>query len=203
MANSKTLFISQPYLILLVGIPGAGKTFFGDKFAKTFSTPFLNLNKLRHEIIDEPTFSRDEDEKLQAIAEPILVEMMRSRRAVMIEGALESRVNRAEFRKLARANGYETILVWIQNTAKTGLARSTRQIKYTPRRKLITPEDFDRITKRFTAPNVAENPVVISGNHTFAMQAKIVLKRIAHPEQNIRVSDRPNPNILPKRHLIR
>lgn len=184
--QTKTLFINQPYLILLVGIPGSGKTFFAEKFAETFSTPLINLNDLRFELFEQPDFSKNEENYLEKISYALLPELMRSRRAIMLEGGLEARSDRATYRQIANAHGYNTVTVWVQNTENTAKTRSIRQIKTAPRKYNLTAEQFDIMVKRFTAPNVRENPVVISGNHTFSTQAKSVLRRLANPRQTIR-----------------
>ncbi|MGI6612514.1 MAG: ATP-binding protein [Candidatus Nanosyncoccaceae bacterium] len=203
--QTKTFFINQPFLILLVGIPGCGKTFFAEKFAETFSTPLINLNDLRFELFDEPDFSKKEENYLEKISHLLLPELMRSRRAIMIEGGLEARSDRMAYRRIANDNGYETVVVWVQNTESTSRMRSVRKSKAIPRKYNLTNEQFDTMVKRFTAPNVRENPVVISGNHTFSTQAKGVLRRLARPDQNIRTYRRTAtmpPNNDKKRKYI-
>lgn len=201
----KTLFINQPYLILLVGMPGSGKTFFAEKFAETFSTPLINLNDLRFELFEKPDFSKNEENYLEKISHALLPELMRSRRAIMIEGGLEARSDRMAYRQIASDNGYSTVVVWVQNTENTARARSIRKSKVAPRKYNLTTEQFDTMVKRFTVPNVRENPVVISGNHTFSTQAKGVLRRLARPEQGIKTYRRtvaPLPTNGKKRKFI-
>lgn len=195
--QTKTFFINQPYLILLVGIPGCGKTFFAEKFAETFSTPLINLNDLRFELFDEPDFSKKEENYLEKISHVLLPELMRSRRAIMIEGGLEARSDRMAYRRIANDNGYETVVVWVQNTENTSRVRSVRKSKAMPRKYNLTNEQFDSMVKRFTAPNSRENPVVISGNHTFSTQAKGVLRRLARSDQNIRTAYRRTATMPP------
>ena len=193
--QTKTLFINQPYLILLVGLPGSGKTFFAEKFAQAFNTTFLNLNDLRFELFAEPNFSKDEESHLEKIGRAFLPELMRSKRAIMIEGSLEARSDRQVYRQIARKNGYEVLTVWVQNTEPTARLRSTKNIKLAPRKYLLTNEQFDIMTKRFTTPNSLENPVVISGNHTFSTQARSVLRHLTHQDGPVLA---PHP-IMPNR----
>ncbi len=194
---AKTLFINQPYLILLIGIPGSGKTFFAEKFAKAFNTPFINLNDLRFDLFAAPEFTKDEESHLETIGRSILPELMRSRRAIMIEGGLEARSDRMAYRQIAKQNNYEVVTVWVQNTEPTALYRSTRNVKASPRKYLLTTEQFNTMTKRFTTPNLRENPVVISGNHTFSTQAKSLLRRLSCQDGNL-VAPRP---ILPNKNV--
>ena len=48
-----------------------------------------------------------------------------------------------------------------------------------PKDFLMTPEVFDDLKRRFTPPNEMEKPIAISGKHSFKMQYRSVLKRIA------------------------
>lgn len=188
--QTKTLFINQPYLILLVGLPGSGKTFFAEKFAQAFNTTFLNLNDLRFELFTAPNFSKDEESHLEKIGRSFLPELMRSKRAIMIEGGLEARSDRQVYRQIARKNGYEVLTVWVQNTEPTARLRSTRNIKTAPRKYLLNSDQFDIMAKRFTAPNLLEAPVVISGNHTFSTQARSVLRRLTRQDGPV-IAPRP------------
>lgn len=195
--NSKTLFINQPCLILLVGLPGSGKTFFAEKFAQAFNTTFINLNDLRFELFNKPDFSKSEESHLEKIGRSILPELMRSKRAIMLEGCLEARSDRAVYQQIAEENGYRVVTVWFQNTEQMARFRSTKRIKNSPRKNLLTSEQFEILSKRFTEPNLKEKPLVISGNHTFATQTRAVLRRLS--ERDLPVA-KPRPIVpnLPK-----
>ena len=41
------LDLTTPRVIFLVGIPGAGKTFFASRFSEEFGAPFIDLEKIR------------------------------------------------------------------------------------------------------------------------------------------------------------
>ncbi|MEO7904367.1 MAG: hypothetical protein ABIR91_01085, partial [Candidatus Saccharimonadales bacterium] len=45
--------------------------------------------------------------------------------------------------------------------------------------------EYDRVVKRFNAPLPTETFIVISGKHTYASQAKVVLKRLSTPRTEI------------------
>ena len=186
----------------MVGIPGAGKTFFANQFSKTFGAPFLNINQLRYQIFDKPTFSRDENDKLEQISVSLLTEMMRSKKAIILEGKLDARIDRYEMANLAKVNGYKVLTVWVQNVLETAKTRATKKSPYN-NSEIMPLEAFEASIKKFTAPNMRENLVVISGKHTFSTQAKIVLRKIA--ESHTRAVTGPDAikNISRKPHLIR
>ncbi|MBI3889304.1 hypothetical protein HY312_01855 [Candidatus Saccharibacteria bacterium] len=41
----KSLNLTKPHLIVVVGIPGAGKTYFGQQFSTTFNAPYLKYDE--------------------------------------------------------------------------------------------------------------------------------------------------------------
>src|SRR5690606_38433387 len=93
--------------------------------------------------------------------------------------------SRQAFEQLAKNFGYNTLLVWVQIDEATAHRRSTSKSygKNDPTRILLPDEVFDRYAKRTAAPNHRENTVVISGKHTFASQAKAVVKKLVTPRE--------------------
>lgn len=179
----KSLSLPQPHIIVMVGVPGAGKTFFADKFAETFNAPYLSLEKII------PYTANDGD--ASALFQQQLTELLKTRRTFIIEGDTDTRTERDKLTRKAKAAGYESLIVWVQTDPATAKSRSIRDSKGKVNRTL-TPEEYDRIIKRFTPPNTIEQPTVVSGKHTYATQAKIVLKKLsaaARPE--ISTHDRP------------
>lgn len=184
--NESSNIAVKPKLLLLVGIPGAGKTFFAEKFSSEYQIPFINLNDWRYNLFDQPTFDRQEDAKLFNFGQSILEQIFKTRKSVLIEGGLDSRTDRQRYINLARQNNYEPMVIWVQNVEQESRIRATRLNKKLPKQFLITSEAFDNTIRRFTAPNIAEKPVVISGKHAFSTQYRTILKRIV--EQRSAVS---------------
>ena len=183
LSYMKSLSLAQPHIIVMVGVPGAGKSFFADKFAETFNAPYLSLEKI---IPDTAT-----DNDASTLLQHQLTELLKTRRTFIVEGDTDTRTERDKLTRKAKAAGYESLIVWVQTDPATAKLRSTRDTKDKVNRTL-TAEEYDRIVKRFTPPNAVERPTVVSGKHTYATQAKIVLKKLstsARPE--ISTHDRP------------
>lgn len=158
----KSLHLTQPYALILVGLPGSGKTMFGQKFAETFNAPFVNAGYI--------AAHTDRPEDIQALSDYFLYEIARTKSTFLIEGDASSRVRRTELVRELKKAGYQTLLLWVQIDEPTAEARSRRQ---------ISPEEYSYRRRLFSPPHPTEHPLVISGKHTYASQAKVVLNYLA------------------------
>lgn len=164
----KSLSLSQPHLIVLTGIKGSGKTFFAEKFAETFHAPYIG-----REVIDQLV---QDTSIADQIVEHQLDQLLKTKQPVVVDGLGTTRTERAELAKKAREAGYTTLLIWVQTDPATAKSRAVKASG-----KQLHSDEYDRLSKRFTPPNSLEKPVVISGRHTYASQAKVVLKRLTAP----------------------
>lgn len=182
----KPLTPSTPHIILMVGIPGAGKTHFAQHFAKTFNAPFLN----HHALTD---ITETSDKNGLELSAHLLDELMKTQRTLILESPLGSRKARQAVAKKAKAAGYSTLIVWVQTDSGEARRRSTKRGGRHSR------ETFDSALESFQPLHSAENFVVISGKHTFATQVKSVLRHLAEPRTIVtppRPSARGNRNIV-------
>ena len=166
----KSLSLAQPHIIIMVGVPGSGKSFFAESFAETFNAPYVSLEKII------PLTNSDSD--ASSLFNAQITELLKTRQSIIVEGETDTRTEREKLARKAKVAGYESLLVWVQTDPTTAKTRSVRASKNKINRTLTTDE-YDRIVKRFTPPNTIENPTVISGKHTYATQAKIVLKKLS------------------------
>lgn len=177
----KSLSLTKPHLIIMVGLPGSGKSFFAEKFAETFHIPYVCQHK-----IDELS-----TENSQALAQLLLIELLKTNQSILFEGSAESRTERIALFKTARTAGYEPLLVWVQVDLQTAKDRSTAA------KKINSSDEFDKRSKHFTPPSSIEKPLVISGKHTYASQAKVVLKKLSSPRAEISAQATAPKRILP------
>jgi predicted kinase len=173
---------TKPHLIIMVGIPSSGKSFFADHFAETFKAPIVSYDIMRKEIFSNPTFSEDEDEIIRKVSNYVLSEFLKTKKTVIFEGETSLGKERFEIAKGARAAGYEPLFIWVQTETQTAQKRATKTSLEKP---AITAEEFAAKLKRFNPPNKNEQFVVISGKHTYASQLKIVLKHLIQPRPEV------------------
>lgn len=192
LSYMKSLQLAKPHLLVMVGIPGSGKSCFAEKFAETFGAPYVTYDKIR-------PFT-ESDEAAQLIANLQTQELIKTHQTVIVDSGAETRTERAELARIARTKGYETLFIWVQTDPATAKMRALKS-KGTSDHSLSSDE-YDRLFRRFTAPNASEKTVVISGKHTYATQAKVVLKKLSESRAEIsRSAPSPRPSDPTRRNI--
>lgn len=176
----KSLQLNRPYAMMMVGIPGSGKSFFAEKFAATFAIPYIDSLVLEDH-------SRDEQAASKLIGF-VLGELVKTDKSFIYEGNSDSRVRRTEFAAWARSKGYTPLFIWVQTDQHAALERTLRA-------KVMDKPTFIQTLKNYSPPHPSEKAVVISGRHTYASQAKVVLKRLGSDNRPAATS----PQVQPQR----
>jgi predicted kinase len=173
----RTLSLSKPHLIVMVGIPGSGKSFFAEQFAETFNAPLVSLEKIGKDLFETTHFSEEEQLITEKIASYMLLELFKTSQSIVFDGDSTQRNDRALLTKFAQTAGYETLFVWIQTEPISAKLRATKGKGVDG----LTSDEFNAAYKRFSAPHELEKAVVVSGKHTYPSQLKNVLKRLVQP----------------------
>ena len=166
----KSLSLTSPHAIVMVGIPGSGKTFFAHKFAETFHAPYLDQSHIEKSVPDAKVAAQ--------LTDHFLNELLKTNQSLILEVESSSRQSRNLLAKTLRSAGYTPLFVWVQVDTATAKQRSMKHRK-------TTAEEYEQQLKRFSAPHRSEEPLVISGKHTYASQAKLVLKKLSAPRADI------------------
>jgi predicted kinase len=158
----KSLQLETPHAIVMIGIPGSGKSFFARKFSEMFKAPLIEQAVLEPLVAD--------DQALSKLIGHMLGELTKGDRSIVLEVDTATRQARTELAKVLKNAGFRPLFIWVQTDAETARVRSAKA--------RMPAEEHARLTKRFASPTPAENALVISGKHTYATQAKIVLKKL-------------------------
>lgn len=192
-------------LLVTIGPPGAGKSYFARRFAEIFNAPVVSFDEIRYELFNVITFSEDENIIVARIAGLQLRELLRTHKTIIVDGGHNPKVSRLELAKVARKNGYGLLYVWAQVDERTAKERCFHRNKKRGDDQLnrsLTEEEFSAQTKKFTPPTTYENYVVISGRHNFPSQARSVLKKMVAPREEIQLpSEQPKPKGRDKRRI--
>ncbi len=180
----KSLQLPKPHLLVMVGIAGAGKSLFAEKFADTFDAPLVSDSATASRLIENGAGELYTQEILEQIAAMQLGELFKTGRTIVADIDSDARADRIAVGVEARKRGYEVLFIWVQTDLATAKDRSIKPAKQATNRQL-SGEQYLRILKRFTPPSAVEHTVVISGKHTYASQAKVVLKKLSAPRAAI------------------
>lgn len=155
---------TRPRALLVFGAPCSGKTTFAESFAHKFNLAYYNLDAL----MEENALSR---EMIMLMLEQIL----KTKQTIIIEGCLNTEVERTEIRNLLRSHGYIPALIWIQTDFSTIKLRLKSRFRSVAKAK----EFYDHSVSEVEAPTDIEKPIILSGKHTFETQTKHVLLGLA------------------------
>ena len=153
----------KPYAILVFGAPMSGKTFFAEQFSQSIRAPFLNIARL------EKKFGSD-----RKLADELITQMAKSKADLIIEGYINTEEQRKEMRELLKKLDYQPVLVWVQTDLNTIKQRMRNHYRKLDAAKEALAESY----KHIEAPTADENPIVISGKHTFRTQCQNVVSRL-------------------------
>lgn len=177
----EALTLTTPMMIEVVGLPGAGKSFFADQFAKTFGAALISYDKIRWTLFAHHTYSKDENQIVDQVARIILDELFRVKHTFIIDGGCNSLAERRELENTARRNGFRILVIDVQTDEATCKRRATKRNSKNEGdryKQSLTPAQFDAAIKTYNEPEASDNVVVISGKHTYKTQAKMVLRRM-------------------------
>lgn len=177
----KQLQLTPPLLILTMGLPGSGKTFFARQLADEYNIPRISEDNIRYELFEKPTFAAEETEIIDRIQNYALTEVLKTRNTVICEGQYLQATRRKAVHDLATRNGYRVLTVWLQTDVQTSAARAMRRDRRNPDSKFsfeIDKATFLKIREQLHRPSDKEAFVVISGKHAFKSQALTVLRKI-------------------------
>jgi predicted kinase len=181
----KSLSLAKPLVLVVIGHPGSGKSFFSRQFSDTFNAPRVSYDTLSHLVKPLSVTNQKAGQKviINILSEQIS-ELLKSQKTFIVDGIGSTKTERLSLRKQANEAGYDTLLVWVQTDEATTRYRSVSRKQED--QEALSLDEYSKAVKRFTPPLANEPHVVISGKHTYATQAKVVLKKLVMPrEQSI------------------
>jgi predicted kinase len=189
----KSLQLNKPHLLVMVGMPGSGKTTFARQFAATFNAPFVDYAELA-EVIGNDL------ELTYRVADHVIEQLLRTKQTIIIDGPGDKQADRREIVKLARHHGYTPLFIWVQTEPTTAEYRAVHQKGAT-----MNKSEYDQRVAGFEYLTNIEPVLVISGKHTYASQARIVLKKLVteRPSTEPKVETPPPRNLPPRGRFIR
>lgn len=169
---------AKPFLMLLYGYPGSGKTAFASRLAEEMPVVHLHTERFQHEL-HEATHGQA-TAVAPALLEYMTKEFLRSGVSVVLDANLTKKSERKSFRNLAKDEKAVSALVWIQIDPESAYARTQKRDRRKSEDKFAknySASDFQSIVNESQNPD-NEDYVVISGKHTFHTQKGAVMKKL-------------------------
>jgi predicted kinase len=197
----KSLSLTSPLVITIIGHPGSGKSFFARQFAEMFGAPLVSPDFLRHSLVPESSYSQEEDDAIHALSLYMLEELLKTKKTILLDGGANTRATRQEIKRLTSKHGYGYLVVWVQTDEPTSRGRATKRSAKRAGDALNSSMDSDTFTslaKQLAPPHHSESSIVISGKHTFATQARVVLKKLVKPRDETPLDSQANAHVHAK-----
>lgn len=177
----KKLELNSPLIIIMMGLPGAGKTFFARQLANNLNLGYISEDRIRHDIFATPKFTADEQATIRRVMGYMIEELSRVKKHIILDGRFLSAGERQKIHQVMLGAGYQSLTVWVQTEEDLAKRRAFRRDKRKPDDKYNSPvnsREFESTKGALERPQEKESFSVISGKHTFKSQSETVLKRI-------------------------
>ncbi len=192
------LELNPPLLIMTMGYPGAGKTFFSRQFAELHKLPCLSEDRMRFELFENPQFNNDEQDIISRVFDHALEQVMKTGATVVCDGDFSGAKSRQRIEALAKSSGYRTLIIWLQTDINTSGTRALNRDRRNLDSKYafnLSQDTFNKLSSQLRRPSEKEDFVVISGKHAFKGQALTVLRKITELYANGIVSQQTSSPI--------
>lgn len=171
---------AKPFLILLYGFPGSGKTYFARQLTEHVQAAHVHGDRIRGELFDNPRYDREENEVIAQLMDYMTGEFLNAGLSVIYDANAMRVSQRRQLRDMARKYRAQPVLIWLQIDPESSYTRTQGRDRRRSDDKYAGPSDrstFERIAGGMQNPQ-NEEYVVISGKHTFNTQLSAIMKRL-------------------------
>ncbi|MDR1969849.1 MAG: ATP-binding protein [Candidatus Nomurabacteria bacterium] len=201
------LTLSNPVVIVVIGLPGAGKSFFATQFATSLDVALVSEDKIRWTLFAHHTYNENENAIVKQVANMMVAELFKTKETFILDGGHNDRASRAILTTQAKKAGYDVFTVIVQTDTPTAKQRSTKRHAKKASNLYTQPIDgntFETQCKKYQAPlRIERTTIVISGKHTYSTQARIVLKKILGTQgDTLPAEQHPTPAVRPYGPLV-
>lgn len=173
--------LTRPALIMLLGLPGSGKTYTSSHLADLLGLALISDGKIRDGLFEKPTFTKQENSVVLQMMTIMAEEYLALGLPVMFDTGMNKATERKTLREIAKKHKADTMLIWLQVDQETARLRARSLKKETKTlsdiKSVMSNEAFDEAVANFQAP-FNEDYAVISGKHTFDSQKPIIMRRL-------------------------
>ena len=183
-AMIKAMKPEKQLLVLMLGAPGAGKSYFARSLAKQFGMTRIVADEVRTRLFGSIEAGIPPERKRQAyeIVNQEMKDALRTGHSVIRDNQNNHRADRDMCRGVAEEVGAHTVIVWVQTPEEVAIQRCMERDATPDQLKLdkATAQQFhDRSMTAIERPTIEEDFVTISGTMDFAEQLAIFRQHVA------------------------
>jgi predicted kinase len=172
---------TKPLLIMLYGLPGAGKTYFARQLCENIHAAHVQGDRIRGELFQEPRYDQQENTVVNQLMEYMAGEFLSSGVSVVYDTNVLRASQRHHLREMARKVGAKPLVVWFQVDLETAYLRTAKRDRRRSDDRYAAPMTqplFKNIASHMQNPASSEDYIVVSGKHLFATQLNAMMKRM-------------------------
>jgi hypothetical protein len=172
---------TKPFLLMLYGYPGAGKTYFARQLTEDFQAAHLQSDRIRGELFDQPRYDKQENDVVSQLMDYMCEEFMAAGLSVVYDANAMRAKQRHSLRDMARKHKAQPLLIWFQMDQDTAFSRNVKRDRRRADDKYAAQWDrtsFESILGSMQNPAQAEDYVVVSGKHLYNMQRSAVVNKL-------------------------
>lgn len=172
--------LNKPILIMMLGLPGAGKSTFASQLTSKLRISNIREDRLSKEVLGQDIEPTKPNKKLYLLTDYLAEEILRIGGSVIMDVDANRRSRRHQLRMLATKLNRPTLLVWVQTDAPTANKRacSKHNNSNDPYFSSLTGEQFKVASSKLQKPEY-EDYLVISGKHTFESQYAVLSRKLS------------------------
>lgn len=175
------IYPSKPFLVMLYGYPGAGKTYFARQFCDGVQAAHVQADRIRAELFTQPRYDKQENDIVNHLMEYMTEEFLSAGLSVAYDVNAARPGQRKKLRDLAYRCHATPLIVWFQMDQETAFARNVRRDRRRADDRYAAKWDrstFDEVVAGMQNPRASEDYTVISGKHVFPMQQSAVVSKL-------------------------
>ncbi len=171
----------KPFLLLLYGYPGAGKTYFARQFCDNVQAAHLQSDRIRGELFESPRYDTQENKIVGQLMDYMAEEFLSAGLSVVYDVNAMRIKQRRILSAMAYKHRAQPILVWFQMDQETAFARNAKRDRRRADNKYAANWDrttYDDVIGHMQNPTPSEDYIVVSGKHLFSMQQSAVINKL-------------------------
>ncbi len=171
---------TKPLLVMTLGLPGSGKSFFARQFAEKTGSVHIRSDEIRQRMFAEPKYTKSENEAVFGFMDFMADAFLEKGISVVYDANNNRRQYRQNKLQLAKKHDANSIIVWLQTDENTAASRASNRDKRRVDDKFainVSKDVFARLKKNLQKP-YREDYVVTSGKYDFKVQLKTVVNKL-------------------------